>query len=650
MSFARRFSQWLTRIRPGTRSLKTTLAVYFVPLSVVPALFISFYSTRIFEDGTRESLVRRASSEHDAIVAEVESLETEILEDARRRAADRRLIDVARLHNPGKLGEALVNLRPNSSVRLFNAEGNFLIARSADPLSSQVPYLPKDALRRVRTRGETLDRFLLKDGVGFVSIVRELLREKSKVYGILEEEYHYGPRDLADLKNRRQVDVVFLNRELNASAASFALSGELLQKFASLAYVTSNQTPLFVNLGDSRYAAFLYDVPAPGAKNRKWGYLAVFVSMTSADATLAQLKMTILYLTGFLALITTLLIFLFSNRLVKPIEVLVLAMKRVKTGRVEQIPAIDSTYEIEYLVHSFNEMTRNVAMTKQALELKVNELRDANGELRNAQGVLVQSAKMVSLGQLVAGVAHELNNPIGFIYSNMHHLSEYTNRIRELVKAYRAKREQMPEQVRAEWDALEKKLEIDFILQDMEDLTRSCVEGATRTKEIVLGLRTFSRMDESTFRIVDIHEGIRSTVKLLVSEMKDRISLHEEFGELPQIECNLSQMNQVFMNLLSNATQAIEGKGEIWIRTRKDGDAIVVEIEDSGSGIPQDTLEKIFDPFFTTKKVGQGTGLGLSIAYGLVQKHHGSIAVTSQLGQGTRFTLRLPIRQPAVAA
>jgi two-component system NtrC family sensor kinase len=349
-------------------------------------------------------------------------------------------------------------------------------------------------------------------------------------------------------------------------------------------------------------------------------------------------------------LCVTLLIFLFSNRVVEPIEMLVLGMKRLRTGKNEQIPTIDSAYEIEYLVHSFNEMARNIAQAREALELKVEELRSANVEITDAQGVLVQSAKMVSLGQLVAGVAHELNNPIGFISSNMHHLSEYVEKIRRLISAYQKYRDNLPAQQRDELKRMETDLEIDFILRDMLDLTRSCVEGANRTKEIVLGLRTFSRMDESLFRLSDLHEGLRSTIKLLISEFKGRVTIHEEFGVLPEVECNLSQLNQVFMNLLSNAAQAIEGRGDIWIRTRRDGDKARIEIEDNGSGMPAEVREKIFDPFFTTKTVGKGTGLGLSIAYGLVERHQGRIEVESEPGKGTRFTITLPLRQPGSLA
>lgn len=367
--------------------------------------------------------------------------------------------------------------------------------------------------------------------------------------------------------------------------------------------------------------------------------------MSHLDSTISKLKVALIYLTALLILTASLLIFIFSKRLVRPIEILVTAMKKIKAGRIEQIPFVESAYEIEYLIRSFNEMARNISAAKRALELKLEELHRANQEIKTTQGHLVQSAKMISLGQIVAGVAHELNNPIGFIYSNMHHLTEYLDRIQKLIEQYRQQRNDLAPNHRSEIEKLEDEMDIDFVLKDMEDLTRSCMEGAKRTKDIVLGLRTFSRMDESTFRPEDIHEGLKSTLRLLATEFKDRIQLHEQYGELPAVECSLSQMNQVFMNLLSNAAQAIQGKGDIWVRTSVQDDKVRIEIEDSGAGIPKEHLEKIFDPFFTTKKVGEGTGLGLSIAYGLVQKHRGTISVYSELGKGTRFVILIPVRQ-----
>ena len=270
-------------------------------------------------------------------------------------------------------------------------------------------------------------------------------------------------------------------------------------------------------------------------------------------------------------------------------------------------------------------------------------LEQANFEIKETQSQLIQSAKMISLGQVVAGVAHELNNPIGYIYSNMHHLLDYVKKIETLFEQYQQKMKSLPKQEKEELEQLEKMLEIDFILKDMRELTHSCVEGAKRTKEIVLGLRTFSRTEEKQKGPADIHEGIKSTLKLLSSELKDRIEIHEDYAELPPIDCYLTQINQVLMNLLVNASQSIQKKGDIWIKTFRDKNSVCIEIKDNGSGIESSEIDKIFDPFFTTKKIGEGTGLGLSIAYNIVKQHGGHIEVTSTLGVGTVFQIYLPI-------
>jgi len=641
-----------TSLRSGTRSLKTALAIYFLPISVLPTLLLSFYATRVFEDSTRDTLVRRAASERDAIVRELEQGESELLGEARARAASPKLIAAIREATPAAVREALAAPRPATVLRVFSPDGKPLGDRAASDAAARVSYLSKEGLRRVKTRGETLDRYFDRDTRGVISVARVLVRDKNRLYGVVEEERQIGRGALTDLKERRQADVVLLSRDLAFAVASFALSDEILKSVSAHAFRQAGggaSDPITVRLGETRYSAFVFDLTGPGGRGKRWGFMVLFLSLTGSDASVAKLRVAMVWLTILLVLVVALLILIFSNRLVRPIEALVLAMKRVKTGRVAQIPAIDSTYEIEYLVHSFNEMARNVSAAKRALEIKLEELHRANAEIRNTQTALVQSAKMISLGQLVAGVAHELNNPIGFIYSNMHHLNDYVAKIRELVTTYRKLQGKLPQEDRVALENLERAIELDYVLGDMEDLTKSCVEGANRTREIVLGLRTFSRMDESVFRPADLHEGIRSTLRLLSTEYRDRVQIHEELGEIPKVECSLSQLNQVFMNLLSNAVQAIRGRGDVWIRTRHEAGRVFVEIEDSGEGISPEAIEKIFDPFFTTKKPGQGTGLGLSIAYGLVQKHHGTIRVKSEIGRGTRFTIELPVAQPVTA-
>ncbi len=643
-----RIKKFLSSYRPGTFSLKTVLAVYFVPIAVLPTILLSYYVTQVFEDNTKEGLVRRAQSERDAILSELEAVESDLFSNLKLYATSTRILNAFNSKAKDAFKDAFGAPKPNVLIRVYSPDGKYLWGRTPPGIAPRVAYLGKESLKRVKMRGEVIERFLTNEDRGILTVTRALVRDKRRLYGIIEQELIYGAPQLNDLRSRRQVDVVFLSRDLTSVAASFALAPEIIKSLSSIALRAEEakvRDPAIITLGDARYAAFVYDFPSTLERNRKWGYVAVFISMTSADATIQKLKTAMIYLATFLILIASLLIFIFSNRLVKPIELLVLAMKRIRTGRIEQIPPLESTYEIEYLVHAFNDMARNVSAAKRTLEMKLEELHRANQEIKNAQTQLVQSAKMVSLGQIVAGVAHELNNPIAFIYSNMHHLSDYVDKIREIVKIYRDLKANLSEKDQLAINTLEKSIDLDFILKDMEDLTKSCVDGANRTKEIVLGLRTFSRMDESSFRPSDLHEGLRTTVRLLVTEFKDRVVIHEEFGELPLVECNLSQMNQVFMNLLSNGAQAISGRGDIWIRTKSLGEMVEIQIEDSGAGIPKDSVEKIFDPFFTTKKVGQGTGLGLSIAYGLVQKHNGSISVTSEVGKGTKFTLRLPKKQ-----
>ena len=259
-----------------------------------------------------------------------------------------------------------------------------------------------------------------------------------------------------------------------------------------------------------------------------------------------------------------------------------------------------------------------------------NELKQTLEDLRAAEAQLVHSEKMAGLGKLVAGVAHELNNPIGFIYANMDHFRRYVGELKTVFDGGSLPAEPAERAGRA--------------FEVLGRLTESCSNGADRIKKIVQGLRTFSRLDEAECKAVDIHEGIDSTLALLENYLKDRIQVHQDYGDLPQVECYAGQLNQVFMNLLTNAADAIEGEGDIWITTAVEDEIVRVSIRDSGAGIDPENLKQIFDPFFTTKDVGKGTGLGLSISYGIVEKHGGKIEVESKVGEGTTFTVVVPVR------
>lgn len=274
------------------------------------------------------------------------------------------------------------------------------------------------------------------------------------------------------------------------------------------------------------------------------------------------------------------------------------------------------------------------------------KLNTALGELKEAQSQLVQSEKMASLGQLTAGIAHEINNPINFVSANVRPLQRDIASLLELLGRYSAL-----DAANGIADELEKirelreELEIDYVVNEIDQLIKGIDDGARRTAEIVRGLRNFSRADESDLKRIDVHEGIDSTLVLLQNSYKERIEVAKEYGKLPDIECYPGQLNQVFMNLLTNAVQAIEGRGTITIRTAREAETVRISISDTGVGIPEEIRQKIFDPFFTTKDVGKGTGLGLSITLGIIRKHGGTIELDSVPGAGTTFHLRLPVRQ-----
>lgn len=293
-------------------------------------------------------------------------------------------------------------------------------------------------------------------------------------------------------------------------------------------------------------------------------------------------------------------------------------------------------------IFRINEQFNNLM---QILTLKNQEVEQAYGELKQTQSQLLQQEKMASIGQLAAGVAHEINNPVGFISSNINSLGKYVDKLNKFVNLEeeiidRYDREEAKTRISEE----RKKYKLDFIQEDIGELIKESLEGCERVKRIVQDLKSFSRVDQTGKQRADINECLDTTLNIIWNELKYKAEIKKDYAELPVIECFPQQLNQVFMNLLINAVHAIPEKGLITIKTyHKDG-FVYILIEDNGSGIAPDHLEHIFEPFFTTKEVGKGTGLGLSIVYDIVTKnHHGDISVTSELGKGTIFRVKLPV-------
>jgi len=288
-------------------------------------------------------------------------------------------------------------------------------------------------------------------------------------------------------------------------------------------------------------------------------------------------------------------------------------------------------------------LLQNGKRYKEELEIHNAELSAQRAKLTSLQAQLMQSEKMASLGQLAGGVAHELNNPAGFIYSNMESLDRYASSLTRLLSVY--DHAQLSPELTAQANAIKREIKYEEVLPELSSIIADCQEGARRIRDIVMNLRTFSRLDEAESTQVDIHAGIDSTIRILSQYYNsDHIALMREYSPLPLIHCFAGQLNQVWMNLLMNAAQAIGfGPGEVRIETGVKDEMVFVKISDTGSGILPKDLEKIFEPFFTTKPVGVGTGLGLSISYGIITSHGGTIAVESTPDKGTTFTTLIPL-------
>jgi signal transduction histidine kinase len=374
-----------------------------------------------------------------------------------------------------------------------------------------------------------------------------------------------------------------------------------------------------------------------------------------------------------------------SRWLTRPILRLIHASGSLSTAAQSGFAGEPPTYakgsriqELNLLAHDFNQMAQQLQSSFTALEQTNSKLEIANSALeerveqrtqelsetlttlRQTQTQLIQTEKMSSLGQMIAGIAHEINNPVNFIYGNLKYAGEYAEALLNLAKLY----QQYEVKDHPAIKAYAESIEVEFVSQDLARILKSMKIGSERVREIVLSLRNFSRLDEAEYKQADLQQGLESTLLLLNHRVRNLIEIQKDYGDIPQVECYPAQLNQVFMNLLSNAIDAIEerwldketrllndiegDRPTIWITTElaKNSESVItLTIADNGAGIAIEAQNKIFDPFFTTKEIGQGTGLGLSISYQVIQKHQGSISVESQIGQGTTFTLRLPITQ-----
>ena len=330
----------------------------------------------------------------------------------------------------------------------------------------------------------------------------------------------------------------------------------------------------------------------------------------------------------------------------KPVDMHLLADAIGKCVRDrQQTEELRLTRQVAALTRALQEQLEEKKRAEEALQREKAEQQILIDRLEEAHNQLLQSEKMASIGQLAAGVAHEINNPIGYVNSNLGALQTYVQSMLRLISDYELHEEELKPESRIALHALKQKIDIVYLRQDVSDLLSESLGGLQRVKRIVQDLKDFSHIGDSEMQWANLEDGLESTLNVVWNELKYKVQIVKNFGSIPEVKCIPSQINQVFMNLLVNAGQAIQERGVITLRTRQEGKNVCVEISDTGTGIPQEIINRIFDPFFTTKPVGTGTGLGLSITHGILRKHNGQIEVESQPGKGTTFRITLPIQQ-----
>lgn len=639
------------RISPKYTSLRSVLIIWFILFSIVPLAFVSWYSLLKFQSAIESEQLQRLKANGREIEVVIADYYNQLQGNRDFFSNNPKFTYNLSVNDNSALKDIATEWLTNNAataVAIYSREGKLLSA--ADKSETGAPQLSPTS-EKIILNERYLSHLYDKSDLGVISnkeepgkfeliLFSKIVSNSKKILGYVEQKILLKEDFLIRIKNKLKLELILLDDHKKIVTSTVNLSRK------NLADVVLNKTQsaqfegmIDIKNKNTTYGFILY----PILWDKSAIHFAIGTSKKETQSFLSSVNTAFLGVIGLVILFLTVTILISTSLLLRPINELIDGLRAFeKTDSLVQLSVKNKT-EIGLLTATFNQMSYKIFQARNDLKKKVKELEKANTNLKDAQTKLVHSAKMTSLGQLVAGVAHELNNPIGFIYSNTSHLKDYSEKLFKIIEEI----EKNP----ANSEKIKEEYEFTYIKKDLPLLIKSCQDGAQRTRDIVIGLRNFSRLEESQLKEIDLQESIETTLDLLQGEIKNRIKINRQYESIPKVFCYASQINQVLMNLLSNAVHAISGNGQIWIATsvikataREQG-KVQISIQDSGVGMSPEVIDKIYEPFFTTKDVGQGTGLGLSISYGIIQNHGGDIQVKSEKGVGTEFVVTIPLVQ-----